>query len=91
VRKRLMAANGKRAPLMLRRVNVEAIEIARMEKKLSPLDLCIVAGVDPAAYRNLIRNHGERSRERVIFQIAGALGLRIRDIVIFPKEREEAA
>jgi hypothetical protein len=86
-----MDQNGKRGPVMLRRVNVEAIEIARMEKKLSPLDLCIAAGIDPAAYRNLIRNHGERSRERVIFQVAEALGLRIRDIVIFPREREEAA
>ena len=77
--------------MVSRRVDVKAIEIARMEKRLSVMELCIKASIDPAAYRNLIRYRGARSREKVIFQVTDTLELGIRDVVSFPEGKEDAA
>ena len=77
--------------MISRRVDVNAIEIARMEKRLSVMELSIKAGIDPVAYRNLIRYRGARSREKVIFQIIDTLGLEIRRVVSFPGGEEAAA
>jgi hypothetical protein len=77
--------------VVCRRVDVAAVETARFEKTLSILDLCLMAGVDPAAYRHLLRWEGMRSRDRVIAKVVGALGLRIRDVVVFKRVGEEAA
>ena len=77
--------------MISRRVDVNAIEIARMEKRLSVMELCIKASIDPAAYRNLIRYRGARSREKVIFQVIDTLGLEIRRVVSFPQGEEVAA
>ena len=56
-----MTENGRR-PIIPRRVDVGAIELARLERGLSLDQLCRKAGVDTSSYRNLIKNRGERSR-----------------------------
>jgi hypothetical protein len=86
-----MDENGKRGPVIQRRVDVSVIETTRLEKGLSRLDVCAKAKIDPAAYRNLIRYEGGRSRDSVLMGVTQALGLRIRDVVTFTHRREEAA
>ena len=86
-----MDQNGKRTPVVERRVDVSMIETARLEQGLAVLDLCIKAKVDPSAYRNLLRSEGGRSRDSVIVRVTQTLGLRIKDVVTFPHRREEAA
>jgi hypothetical protein len=86
-----MDQNGKRGPVIERRVDVSAIETTRLEKGLSKLDLCAKAKIDPAAYRNLMRYEGARSRDSVIVGVTQALGLPIRDVVTITPRREGAA
>lgn len=71
----------RRVPVIDRRVDVEAIEMARLEKDLTVSKLCGIAGVDPCAFRNLLRCEGRKSRESVILAVTRALGLQIRDVV----------
>ncbi len=85
-----MDPNGKRGPVIRRRVNVSVLETARMEKGLSSAQLCAKAKVDQSAYRNLLRYEGERSRDSVIVGVAHALGLSIKEIVTITPVRREA-
>lgn len=78
-----MPSNGRHAPSMIRRVNVETIETARIEKGLTRLKLCAKANIDPQTYRLLLQYHGEHSRDRVLLQVASVLGLKIRDLLTF--------
>lgn len=77
--------------MVCRRVDVAAIETRRLEKGLSKPRLCAEAKIDPAAYRNLLRYQGRRSRDGVIIGVARALGLAIKDIVTIAPGCEEAA
>jgi hypothetical protein len=86
-----MDPKGKRLPVIVRRVNVGAIETARLEKGLTVLKMCAVAKIDPMAYRNLLRHEGQRSRDSVIIGVIRALGLEIRDVVTITPMREVAA
>ena len=81
----------RRVPVIDRCVDVAAIEMARLEKDLTVSKLCGVAGVDPCAYRNLIRYEGRRSRESVIVAVTRALGLHLREVVKIKPIRREAA
>jgi hypothetical protein len=78
-----MTGPAKRIPVVVRRVNVAAVETARYEKRLTIEELCANANVDPSAYRNLLRWQGTRSRDSVILRVVNALGLSVRDIVTF--------
>lgn len=77
--------------MIRRRVDVGALETARLEKGLSVIGLCAKARVDPSAYRNLLRHSGERSRDAVLLRVIRELGLRIRDVVAFRPGREDGA
>jgi hypothetical protein len=81
----------RRVPVIDRRVDVAAVETARLEKGLSKLDLCAKARIDPGALRNLMRHEGQRSGDSVIVGVTQALGLRIKDVVTITPRREEAA
>ncbi len=72
---------AKRMPVVCRRVDVAAIETRRLERGISRLRLCIEARIDPAAYTNLLRFEGQRSRDAVIIGVLRTLGLAIKDVV----------
>jgi hypothetical protein len=82
--------NARRGPVIVRRVDVAAIETARMEKGLTRPQLCLAAKIDPCAYRSLLRHQGVRSRDTVILAVLRALGLKIKDIVSFTPCEEPA-
>lgn len=86
-----MEQSVKRAPVIQRRVDVSAIETARLERGLTVLKLCASAKIDPMAYRNLLRYEGQRSRDGVIIGVTRALDLRIKDVVTFTPQGREAA
>ena len=75
--------------MIIRRVDVSAMETTRLEKGMSKADLCAKAKIDPAAYRHLLQYEGERSRDPVIVGVTQALGLRIRDVVTITHRGEE--
>ncbi len=84
-----MGENGRRKAVVGRRIDVAAVEIARLEKGLSISELSATARVDPCALRNLLRYGGERSRDAVIVAVTRALGLHIRDVVTITPIRQE--
>ena len=86
-----MGECARRVPVIERRVDVAAIETRRLEKGMSRLKLCVEAKIDPAAYLNLLRFEGRRSRDGVIIGVSRALGLAIKDVVTITPRREEAA
>ena len=77
--------------MIIRRVNVPLIETTRLEKRLFRADVCAKGNIDPAAYRNLLRYGGERSRDSVIMGVCQALGLPIKDVVTITHRGEETA
>ena len=86
-----MDERPKRVPVIERRVNVALIETTRLEKGLSRLKLCIEAKIDPAAYLNLLRHQGLRSRDAVILAVVRVLKLQVKDVVTIAPEGREAA
>jgi hypothetical protein len=86
-----MEQKGKRHLVSLRRVDVAAIETARLEEGPSSARLCYEAKVDRTAYRNLLRHDGRRSGNDVIVGMTRALGLSIKGIVTFTPGRGETA